>query len=544
MAKFTSAAQVLNEFDARSGNTGRLKEHAGIRREDVERLAPILEKRLLKSDYNQLVGYGFHEIMEAMSSLESNCDSRAYYEAFSQGSAVSESVLASEKSEYNTMISEGFEAGTPALSPFPVPAVSLVMYAYEATVAPFFAHMFDLIGNRGLIYFQRITAKKAKGNIAAGDLLGSPKEMPKQNITFVGNKAIDVEIATATSGQTSFDITLPTKYGKPIQPGTLVIRVEGQDGHFVDVGATQDAVKLGKQDLLSVNGQLGTATIEYATNKVTMTLATGLAVGKKVYATFAMDIETADTENIAEVEMTLDTKRLVAENFGVKIDTNIYQEALSRALFGLDWNGEVDKALATLYNKEIANKILTEIKAAIPAQSLATHDISNGIKATSGALGGNNALFNTQFIAVVLGKLRALIAKAAGITMSRVSAIAINIDVLPIISALPGYREAELMAEENQGGMLLAGTYMGIPVVVGFEPVLAKGEVVAVYKSAKTAFLAPYAFGQQILPVIRDIYDQNNLAVNHKQLIASAAGEVVAERLAAKLTINGIDEIL
>ena len=67
MAKFTSAAQVLNEFDARSGNTGRLKEHAGIRREDVERLAPILEKRLLKSDYNQLVGYGFHEIMEAMS---------------------------------------------------------------------------------------------------------------------------------------------------------------------------------------------------------------------------------------------------------------------------------------------------------------------------------------------------------------------------------------------------------------------------------------------------------------------------------------------
>ena len=71
-----------------------------------------------------------------------------------------------------------------------------------------------------------------------------------------------------------------------------------------------------------------------------------------------------------------------------------------------------------------------------------------------------------------------------------------------------------------------------------------KGEVVAVYKSAKTAFLAPYAFGQQILPVIRDIYDQNNLAVNHKQLIASAAGEVVAERLAAKLTINGIDEIL
>ena len=47
-----------------------------------------------------------------------------------------------------------------------------------------------------------------------------------------------------------------------------------------------------------------------------------------------------------------------------------------------------------------------------------------------------------------------------------------------------------------------------------------------------------------VLPVIRDIFDQDDLSTNRKQLIASAAGEVVAERLAAKITITGIDDVI
>ena len=47
-----------------------------------------------------------------------------------------------------------------------------------------------------------------------------------------------------------------------------------------------------------------------------------------------------------------------------------------------------------------------------------------------------------------------------------------------------------------------------------------------------------------IRDIIRDIFDQDNLAVNRKQLIASAAGAVVAERLAAKYVITDIDDVL
>ena len=541
MVKFKTVEDVKKAFLSRSGNTDKLPYAIDVRYSDLDKHAPIIE-RLLENDYNKVSGFTFTEVMEAISLANTNFGSRNYIEeAKSACPSISESALMSDSSEYNSAISEGFEAATPALAPFPVPAVSLVTYAYEKTVTPFLCHMFDLKGNRGLVYFQRITAQNAKGNIAANDLLGSPKEMPKQPVGFVGNKAIDVEVGTTTSGTKTYQLTLP---GAPIQPGTVVIKLDGVDGFLMDV-ATQDAVATGKQSMFSVKGDVGAATVDYKTGKVDVTLSADPASAEKKFrATYAKDIETADTTNLAKVSMTLESKQLVAENFGVRIDTNVYQEALSRALFGLDWNQEVDNALATLYNKEIANKIVKEIKDKIPAQSLATHDISNGIKAGEGALGGNNALFNTQFISVVLGKLRKLIANASGNMIQKVSALAINIDVLPVIQALEGFVEADAMFEEAQGGMVLVGMFKGIPVIVGYDPILTSGEVVAIYKSKTKDFLTPYAFGQFILPLIRDIYDQNNLATNHKQLIASAAGEVVAERLAAKLTINNIDEII
>ena len=540
MGKFNSVQDVLKEFQARSGNTDRIDNHAGVRYSDIVANQGILE-RLLETDYNKVSGYSFSEIMEAMSTVATNYGSRNYVEACNatQGTHIQESALTSKDADYFT-INEGFEAATPALAPFPVPAVALTMYAYERSVTPFLAHIFDLKGNRGLVYYQRIEADTTKGNITKKDLLGSPKEMPKQPVGFVGNKAIDVEVASATTGTTTYKFNLA---GAPIQPGTVVIKLDGAEGYLMDF-ATPAAVRNGVQAMVSVNGQLGNATIKYADGEVNVTLATAPTAGKKLRATYVKDIETAETASLGKVHMTLDSKQLVAENFGVQIDTNVYQEALSRAMFGLDWNTEVDNALATLYNKEIANKIVTEIKAKIPAMSLATHDISNGIKDATNHLGGNNALFNTQFIAVVLGKLRKLIANASGNMIQKVSALAINIDVLPIIQALPGWEEANAMFEEAQGGMVLVGTFKGIPVIVGYDPILTQGEVVAIYKSATRAFLAPYAFGQFILPIIRDVYDPNNLAINHKQLIASAAGDVVAERLAAKLTITGIDDVI
>ena len=192
--------------------------------------------------------------------------------------------------------------------------------------------------------------------------------------------------------------------------------------------------------------------------------------------------------------------------------------------------------MAALYNKEVANKIVAEIKAAIPDESVKTHPLNK-------TTGGNNDLFNVQFISVVLGKLGALITAAAGLGNNQLSAIVINIDVLPILRALPKFTAANADFEETMGGMFLAGLYDGMPVIVGFDPIVTSGEVIGIYKGKKD-FLTPYCWGTFILPIIRDIYDTENLAVNRKQLIASAAGTVVAERLAAKITITGIEDVL
>ena len=143
---------------------------------------------------------------------------------------------------------------------------------------------------------------------------------------------------------------------------------------------------------------------------------------------------------MAEIEVELKSKQLVAENFSVKTSTNLYQEALAKAIFGIQWNTVVDDALTALYNKEIANKIVSEIRGKIIAENIATHDVSNGIKESSGALGGNNALFNVQFVAVVLGKLQKLIHASTQLALTKLSTIVVNVDVLPILNALPKFK--------------------------------------------------------------------------------------------------------
>ena len=545
MAQFKTVEDVKNAFLTRSNGSDTVMNHSGIRFSDIEKNAHIVE-RLLDTDYNRISGFTFSEIMEAISTVATNYNSPEYVNAARQGAGalpIGES-LASTESEYFSM-HEAFDGTTISQSPFPVPAVSLVTFQYEKAVAPFLAHMFDLKGNRGMIYFQQITAKNAKGNIAADDLLGSPKEASKQNIQFVGTRAVnyapdDSSNWPATAASTT-EYTLKT--GVKLQPGSVSVMLPGAKGTLMDI-ATPDA-KTGKANLLCVGGDFATGTVDYTTGQIKVVLGKApTQTGIKFVANFAREIEEADTTNMAEIEVELKSKQLVAENFSVKTSTNLYQEALAKAIFGIQWNTVVDDALTALYNKEIANKIVSEIRGKIIAENIATHDVSNGIKESTGALGGNNALFNVQFVAVVLGKLQKLIHASTQLALTKLSTIVVNVDVLPILNALPKFKQADNQFEDNMGGMVLIGTYDGIPVVCGYAPIVETGEIIGLYKSKKQDFLAPYAFGTFVLPVIREIYDQNNLSNNHKQLISSAAGEVVAERLAAKMTLTGIDEII
>ena len=537
MTKFNNLEQVKKEFLLRSNGGERVKNHQ-TRFSDIDKYAPVVE-RLLDTDYNKVSGFSFSELMEAISLVSENYSSADYVNAIhsdSKATKLDESFGKEAAGEDNFWaISEALNPATTAQAPYPVPSIALTTYQYERSVLPYLCHQFDLKGNRGLVYYQKITAENAKGNIEAGDLLGSPKEMSKQPLDFVGTKNIEKEaIGTLTSGATTVTGTLAYA---PIQAGSLVINVEGMTGYFKDFAqeGNPDTVAL-----YAIGGDLGKATVTLSTGAVSIELAAAPAQsGGKVYATYCRDIETIDggKANMARAQVSLESKQLEAEDFSVFTETSIYQEALSKAIFGLDWNSQVDEALAALYNKEVANKIVAEIKAAIPAESVKTHSLNK-------ITGGNNDLFNVQFISVVLGKLGALITAASGIGNNKLSAIAINIDVLPIMRALPKFTASNADFEEVMGGMYLAGLYDGMPVLVGYNPILTSGEVVGIYKSKNKDFLTPYCWGTFILPIIRDIFDQDNLAVNRKQLIASAAGAVVAERLAAKITITDIADVI
>ena len=76
MGKFNSVQDVLKEFQARSGNTDRIDNHAGVRYSDIVANQGILE-RLLETDYNKVSGYSFSEIMEAMSTVAASASRRS-----------------------------------------------------------------------------------------------------------------------------------------------------------------------------------------------------------------------------------------------------------------------------------------------------------------------------------------------------------------------------------------------------------------------------------------------------------------------------------
>ena len=537
MAKFNNLEQVKKEFLLRSNGGDRLKYHQ-TRYTDLDKYSPIVE-RLLDTDYNRTSGFSFTELMEAVSLVSENYSSADYANAIKRDAKavkLDESVGKTVEGENNFWaISEALNTATTAQAPYPVPSIALTTYQYEKAVLPYLCHQFDLKGNRGLVYYQKINAENSKGNIEAGDLLGSPKQMSKQPLDFIGTKNIEKEeIGQLTTGEA--EITGTLQY-YPIQPGSLVINIEGMDGYFKDF-AQEGNPEIAA--LYPIGGDLGKATINYKTGEVAIELKDAPAgAGGKVFATYARDIETIDggKANMARAQVSLEAKQLEAEDFSVFTETSIYQEALSKAIFGLDWNSQVDEALAALYNKEVANKIVAEIKEAVPEESIKTHSINK-------IVGGNNDLFNVQFISVVLGNLGKLITQASGIGNNKLSALVINIDVLPIFRALPKFTASNADFEEVMGGMYLAGLYDGMPVIVGYDPILASGEVLGIYKSKTKDFLTPYVWGTFILPIIRDIFDQDNLAVNRKQLIASAAGAVVAERLAGLYKITDLNELL
>ena len=538
MTKFKTLEQVKKEFLLRSKGGDRLAFHQ-TRLSDLDKYAPIVE-RLLDSDYNKVSGFNFTELMEAVSLVSENYGSADYLRAIqndSKAMKIDESVVKGVEGEDNFWnMNEAFDSATTAQAPYPVPSIALTLYQYEKAVIPYLCHQFDLKGNRGLVYYQKITAENSKGNITAGDLLGSPKDMSKQPLDFAGTRNVEKEkVADLASGTTAYSATLAVH---PIQPGTLVVNIDGMAGYFKDFAQEGNPTEVA---LYPIGGAIGSATLNYATGALSIELAAApaSAAGNAIYATYNADIETIDggKANMAHAQFSLESKQLEAEDFSIFTETSIYQEALSKAIFGLDWNSQVDDGLAALYNKEVANKIVKEIKEAMPGASVKTHSINK-------TAGGNNDLYNVQFISVVLGNLGKLITQASGIGNNRLSAIAINIDVLPIMRALPKFTASDADFEEVMGGMYLAGLYDGMPVIVGYDPILTSGEVVGIYKSKKKDFLTPYCWGTFILPIIRDIFDQDNLAVNRKQLISSAAGKVVAEKLASKITITDIDTIL
>ena len=553
--KFKTVEDVKKAFRTVAAGADTLPRHGGFRYGDIDKHSAVLEE-ILDSDYNKISGFSRSEIFEAVSHLQTQFGTNAYLsDCRANRVPVSESlyegVNLSDCEDNYYSVCEAFEATTAQQAPYPVPSISFVTYRYEKTVLPFLCHLFDLRGNRGLVYFQKITAVNSLGTIEKGDELGRAGRMPAQPNAFATTHIVNEEIGELNDGVAEYEFEL--KFVP--HPGTLIVTLDGHTGYFQDFQA--EKAQDNKGILTPVGEALGFATVEYPTEaeqaagkkaKVKINLAVAGAKGLKVRADYNRDVEThqGGVERQARFTMSVEAEHIVTENISIFTETNLYQEALSRAIFGLDWNDEVDRAMAMIYNKEMANKVITEIRDRIPATNLLSHDITSTLALPGGtATGtGDNKIFNVQFLAIVMGALNKVINKSSGIDARRFTTFVVNIDVLPIFEGMDKYTQTTVDQEDQMGGMFLAGTYDGIPVVAGYDPIIPEGEVIGLFKSKSQDFLTPYVLGTFMDPVIRDIYDQDNLSINKKQMIATIGGKNIAPQLSGKLTMTGINDLL
>ena len=553
--KFKTVEDVKKAFRTVAAGADTLPRHGGFRYGDIDKHSAVLEE-ILDSDYNKISGFSRSEIFEAVSHFQTQFGTNAYLsDCRANRVPVSESlyegVNLSDCEDNYYSVCEAFEATTAQQAPYPVPSISFVTYRYEKTVLPFLCHLFDLRGNRGLVYFQKITAVNSLGTIEKGDELGRAGRMPAQPNAFATTHIVNEEIGELNDGVAEYEFEL--KFVP--HPGTLIVTLDGHTGYFQDFQA--EKAQDNKGILTPVGEALGFATVEYPTEaeqaagkkaKVKINLAVAGAAGLKVRADYNRDVEThqGGVERQARFTMSVEAEHIVTENISIFTETNLYQEALSRAIFGLDWNDEVDRAMAMIYNKEMANKVITEIRDRIPATNLLNHDITSTLALPGGtATGtGDNKIFNVQFLAIVMGALNKVINKSSGIDARRFTTFVVNIDVLPIFEGMDKYTQTTVDQEDQMGGMFLAGTYDGIPVVAGYDPIIPEGEVIGLFKSKTQDFLTPYVLGTFMDPVIRDIYDQDNLSINKKQMIATIGGKNMAPQLTGKLTIAGINDLL
>ena len=533
--KLTNYSDVEREFKSRyEFGDEWLENICRIQYEDLPKLQESIEY-LLETDYNTVSGFTFPELMEAAS----------YVKTFTPKEYLREW----KRQDKNLGVNESFIGTTQAQAPFPILNKGLVLYTYEKSVLPYLAHVFDLKANRGLAYYMELHAQNTPFGSAVnkGDLIASPISLSKQTTNFITSKITNAVVKTLVQGQDTYQIHLAATQADPnavmsIQPQSLTVTVDGLAPAFLQ-DLSNDVAETSVY-MTNVNGLIGQASVDLNTGIMTLVLAAAPSQsGGSIRATFNRDLETTagGATNQAVVAPQLKSVQLNAEDFSVFTETNLHQQRLAQVIFGIDWNSEVDNLLGACYNREIANKVLSDIVANIPTGSIQSYDIGSNI-------GADNRYFNTSFVPVPIGTIHKMISKATGLTGGRkVSTYAANIDMFPILEHLPKFKSIET-GENFMGGMALAGTYDGLPVIQAYAPILADAadgaEMVGIYKSKEKEFLTAAVVGQFILPVIRDIYDQNNLATNRKQLIASAAVKTVVPNLASKLIITGINTLL
>lgn len=399
----------------------------------------------------------------------------------------------------------------------PLLALSVITSVFGNSVLPLFTSEQPLQDKQGVIYFENVIAKSARGNVQPGDILNagaSAKGVYPVGYASEGITGIAVANAGAEPGASiNLGVTKIRPTYVVIKEGAKVIATDDGKGNIIGAGVT--------------------GTIDYATG-VLANLTIGHTTTEAVTANVATDFE-ADGSAIPRLNVEYDSKVVKVGTYALQADTSILASFISKKRLGIDANKRAIEVLQQQVLREITNEAIKKIATATDFTAATRYTTFNTTLPTGVSLQAHYNSYNLTH-----AKVQNKMSEVSG--RGNFGAIIAGTEFCEFLTGLNEFKQEGTITDDPSYFGTLGGRYGNVKVVrapqlhklTGVDD--DKKAALCVYQNSKVDAAAVFAPFMPIV-VTNDIPVSDNLLQRRSLIASMATTEVVVDKYLQKVAL-------
>ena len=396
----------------------------------------------------------------------------------------------------------------------PLLALSVITSVFGNSVLPLFTSEQPLQDKQGVIYFENVIAKSARGNVTAGQKLAagaSAKEVYPRG--YASDKIYGIELGQGTGTEKTFALNFNATNIRPnyvtIKAGNAIIT---DDGHG------------------NLMGPQVYGTVDYAAGTGSITFAVAPTAQTTIVGNVATDFE-ADGNQIPKINIEYDSKVVKAHTYLLQADTSILASFISKKRLGIDANKRAVEVLQQQVLREITNDAIAKIGEAVNADPLKLTQF-NLARSTGESVQAHINTYNLTH-AKVQNKMSGVSGRG------NFGAMLAGTEFCEFLTGLNEFKQEGTITDDPSYFGTLGGRYGNIKVVRAPQmPSADKASAYCVYQNSKVDAAAVFAPFMPVM-VTNDIPVADNLTQRRSLIASMATTEVVVDKYLQKVSLTG-----